>query len=475
MCFVSAICLAQTGINYKAILNDNSGSPIVSTLVAVQFAIYEGSATGTLVYQEDHVTTTSANGMVILNIGGGNASTGTYDTINWGGNVHYLNVQVNSGGGLVDLGTTQFLAVPYALNIPTESLGIDDLSDGIASTTSVALGTDAGLNDISTAGNTFVGANAGKNNTTGESNTYLGRDSGANTNTGTGSNNVALGAYSGSDLSTGSDNVIVGTNAGASITTGSGNIIIGSSAGGTLNYSNRMYIDNSNTSTPLVYGDFTDDRLLVNRTNPISDQERFGIRANTPAAGQYGGMYVETSGASNSRPFYGFGINNVGKAWFEFDGTSQDIIAYNSNGDFRVQFGTGTKPVAGSWAANSDKRLKKNIVPLNQDDMLQRILQMQGVSYDWNDTVTEIKRPAGTQIGFIAQDLRKIWPEKVSEDHLGYLQTAYGDYDPVIIEAIKALHEKIENQEREINTLKRKVSALDAAKRPLASQAANKK
>lgn len=82
---------------------------------------------------------------------------------------------------------------------------------------------------------------------------------------------------------------------------------------------------------------------------------------------------------------------------------------------------------------------------------------MQGVSYEWNDDKTDFRRPEGEQIGFIAQDLREIWPEKVSEDHLGYLQTAYGDYDPVIVEAIKALNEKLELQAKEIELLKRRL------------------
>jgi len=44
---------------------------------------------------------------------------GDYTTIDWTADNHFLNVQVNSGGGLVDLGTTQFLTVPYAISAQT--------------------------------------------------------------------------------------------------------------------------------------------------------------------------------------------------------------------------------------------------------------------------------------------------------------------------------------------------------------------
>ena len=242
ICLAISVGQSQTRINYKAILNDDSGSPIVSTLVAVQFAIYEGSATGTLVYQEDHTVTTNAEGLLILNIGGGNASLGTYDTIDWAGDDHYLNVQVNSGGGLVDLGTTQFLAVPYALTIPPESIGINDLNDGITNSTTIALGADAGLNNSTISGteNTFVGVNAGSTNANGNRNTYVGASSGASSNTGSGNRNVAIGADAGAALTSGTNNVLLGANSGNAITTGSGNVIIGESAGDILNYNESL-------------------------------------------------------------------------------------------------------------------------------------------------------------------------------------------------------------------------------------------
>ena len=116
--------------------------------------------------------------------------------------------------------------------------------------------------------------------------------------------------------------------------------------------------------------------------------------------------------------------------------------------------GTASKTVAGAFIANSDKRLKKDIQPMNSDEILTKILNMQGVTYQWNDDKTGIERPKGIMTGFIAQDLQKIWPEKVNQDNLGYLQTAYGDYAPMFVESIKSLHNKIKEQEQIIEALK---------------------
>lgn len=113
---VTAISLAQNGINYKAVVKDGSGNLIINDLISIQFTIVEGSESGATVYQESHTTTTDVNGLVIVNIGEGTPLVSTFNSIAWSSNRHFLNVQANTGTGLVDLGTTEFKTVPYALN-----------------------------------------------------------------------------------------------------------------------------------------------------------------------------------------------------------------------------------------------------------------------------------------------------------------------------------------------------------------------
>ncbi|WP_400075257.1 tail fiber domain-containing protein [Winogradskyella sp. R77965] len=104
---------AQNGINYKAIVKNGSGNVLASSPVTLQFTIYAGAALSNNVYQETHTTNTDANGLIILNVGEGTTAD-TFEDIAWEVDDHYLNVQVNTGSGLVDLGTTQFKSVPYA-------------------------------------------------------------------------------------------------------------------------------------------------------------------------------------------------------------------------------------------------------------------------------------------------------------------------------------------------------------------------
>ena len=80
----------------------------------------------------------------------------------------------------------------------------------------------------------------------------------------TGASNVALGFESLRTNTTGSTNIAIGRKAGYSNETGSGNVFIGNNAGYNETGSNKLYIDNSNTTSPLIYGDFATNEVTIN-------------------------------------------------------------------------------------------------------------------------------------------------------------------------------------------------------------------
>ncbi|WP_298761063.1 hypothetical protein [uncultured Psychroserpens sp.] len=104
---------AQNGINYKALIKDDNGNAIVNQSISIQLSIQENADT---IYQETHVETTSNNGFIVLNIGEGTSSLGNFSNIDWSSNPHFLKVEIDTGNGLVDMGTSQFKTVPYALS-----------------------------------------------------------------------------------------------------------------------------------------------------------------------------------------------------------------------------------------------------------------------------------------------------------------------------------------------------------------------
>ncbi len=104
---------AQQGINYKAVVRDAGGILLVNQPLTLQLKILEGAGQ-TNVYQETHITTTDANGILIVIIGEGTVDSGDFSIIDWGTDNHFLNVQIDTGTGIIDLGTTRLLSVPYA-------------------------------------------------------------------------------------------------------------------------------------------------------------------------------------------------------------------------------------------------------------------------------------------------------------------------------------------------------------------------
>ena len=128
--------------------------------------------------------------------------------------------------------------------------------------------------------------------------------------------------------------------------------------------------------------------------------------------------------------------------------------------------GDASKTTPGPFVAHSDKRLKTNIQTLSKESALEKLLQMRGVTYEWNDEKTGSKRPEGIQYGFIAQDLMEVFPENVKKDNLGYYQTAYSTYDALYVQSIKALNEKVEQLAEENKMLKAQIKKIhDALKK----------
>ncbi|MBL4642056.1 MAG: hypothetical protein JKY44_00555, partial [Flavobacteriaceae bacterium] len=123
MLFLVAVCgYAQQGITYKAVIKNGEGTILSSKAITVQFQILQG-ASQTNVYQETHTTTTDANGLVVIYIGEGTTNSGDFSTIDWGIETS-LNTKINTGEGLIYIGTTGFKSVPYAIQAEKANNGM---------------------------------------------------------------------------------------------------------------------------------------------------------------------------------------------------------------------------------------------------------------------------------------------------------------------------------------------------------------
>ena len=125
-----AITFAQSvpqGINYQAVARDANGDVLMNQALTIQFSVISDITTSAVSWQETHTVSTNDYGLYTAIIGQGTAtsvgSSATFDVIDWGASNHLLKVEVNFGNGLVDMGTTAFMSVPYSLNVdPTDEL-----------------------------------------------------------------------------------------------------------------------------------------------------------------------------------------------------------------------------------------------------------------------------------------------------------------------------------------------------------------
>ncbi|MCH8329876.1 MAG: tail fiber domain-containing protein [Bacteroidetes bacterium] len=137
-------------------------------------------------------------------------------------------------------------------------------------------GYQTGFSNTTGVQNVFSGNRVGFHNTTGSWNTFSGFVTGFNNSTG--NFNTFSGSGAGQSNTTGSSNTSSGYQAGFSNTSGSGNVFLGREAGYSETGSNTLYIDNSNTTTPLIHGDFATNALTVNGSLMVGNLSGSGNR-----------------------------------------------------------------------------------------------------------------------------------------------------------------------------------------------------
>ena len=103
---------AQNGdfFNYQAAIRDASGNVKANTNITILIEIVQGSTSGTVIFDETHTPTTSALGIVNLQIGSINTS--QFSSIDWSNTPYFIRISVD---GTV-MGTNQLLSVPFALH-----------------------------------------------------------------------------------------------------------------------------------------------------------------------------------------------------------------------------------------------------------------------------------------------------------------------------------------------------------------------
>lgn len=153
--------------------------------------------------------------------------------------------------------------------------------------------------------------------------------------------------------------------------------------------------------------------------------------------------------------------------YFNSNNTNTNSYGIEAVGDDYAGYFIGNVSRTGSDNFTSDRKLKDNIVPL--ENSLAKIMELKPSSYTFKtNEFPDMNLPKGNQLGLIAQDLEKVFPELVVEmkrsvykDGSGkkheipdYKTVQYISLIPVLISAMQEQQKLIAKQDENIQELK---------------------
>ena len=146
--------------------------------------------------------------------------------------------------------------------------------------------------------------------------------------------------------------------------------------------------------------------------------------------------------------------NVAGVVYFEIGGSESFVMGGHTmpDSDNGRDCGTPAHSWQNVWSYNypgpSDRRLKENIN--NTSYGLSDVMKLRPVSYTWKKFPEK-----GTRIGFIAQEVKEIFPEAVvtGTDADKTMGINYSDLIPVLTKAIQEQQKIIEQQEKKISEI----------------------
>jgi hypothetical protein len=307
--------LSTGGTAYKGLKNINIGHTVGK-------AITEGYGNVSIGYRAGESVTTGHDSVFIGVDAGRLVTTASYNIILGAAG------QKLTGGNCIMMGSGAGVNATTGVNI--FSLGVNSFKMGNP-TYSVAIGKDAGYN-FSAGYSAFIGDASGYN-CNGSYNVGIGANSlEGSSSTNTPQYNVAIGFQSSKTIGDVDNNVTIGYRSGYS-GPGGGCVFIGANAGYNETGSNKLYIENSNSATPLIYGEFDNNLVKIYGSLYIGDASNYskfeadGILTMTGTARVLNDLWIDAGGikAPGSKPAsqvdWGIGI-----AWEFSDGTDDTII-----------------------------------------------------------------------------------------------------------------------------------------------------
>lgn len=425
-CFLSITTFAQApqAFSYQAIAIGGDATALVGQEISVLVNVNSDNSEGETVYSETHLVTTSDVGLFTLEIGFGTPNTGSFDAIDWGSHLHFLNIAIDETGGTnyVTIGTSQLLSVPYALYAASGPQG-EQGSQGEQGQQGDT-GAQGETGPMGPPGEIGEQGAAGPQGDTGETGEQ--GPPGPKGDTGaTGAQGPACPAGAqgpnGPQGPQGEDGL--------------------QGPPGMNNGGTNCWDQNNNFINDLAE-DINQDGLFTaaDCANPQGEQGPMGPQGNTGAQGPAGPQ--GDTGATGAQGPAGFSTPwNTDETNISFDGpvgigTEQPACQLDVIGDV----------CANGIVLSSDARYKTDIVAL--PITMNQIKALRGVLYEFNLEAFPNKNFSNkTQIGLIAQEVEMVFPLLVTTKPDGYKVVDYAKMTPILLEAVKSVMAEMETEQ----------------------------
>lgn len=202
------------------------------------------------------------------------------------------------------------------------------------------------------------------------------------------------------------------------------------------------------TNTPFAYGHGGFNRILElnNSLSSAANVQSQLILSSYGSSGSLGGITWASRSLLTGDQRTGF-IGNV------FENANQTKLSFytrDNGGSIAERLylqGNGNAWLQGTLTQASDARLKTNIHQIKKP--LEKLNQLHGYTYNWIDQ----QQDQETQIGVLAQEVQKVYPDLVKTNTNGNLSVNYMGLIPVLIEAIKDQQKIMDAQQKKIDLL----------------------
>lgn len=245
--------------------------------------------------------------------------------------------------------------------------------------------------------------------------------------------------------------------------------------------------------TTYVTSDFLDPNEAAMRVN-VNSIFNYGVRGlfckstsgnGTSTAGYFESDFIGVDGHSNGAGGTAYGTSGVATggtagygAYGKASGASLNYGVYGTVTGSGTKYGVysnGNFGGTGSYLYTSDKKLKKNIKPLQ--NVMDKIMQLKPAVYDFRvGEFGAMNLAEGKHFGFLAQEVQDVFPDLVSRqafppqynekqektaDAIEYLGLNYTELIPVIIEGMQEQQKTITQQNELIQKLEKRLEALE--------------